>query len=98
MSGYFPLSDRIGDLRKERFAETPDETTLPKKGGKKWFYVHGTRDMLVPSRLYNQGVQELANYVDKADIEQHLYEGMGHSTCAAELRDLLGFFEKVIPQ
>ncbi|KAI1621261.1 lysophospholipase II [Exophiala viscosa] len=98
LSGYFPLSDRIESLREERSAETSDEAAVPEKGVKKWFYVHGTRDMLVPSRLYSQGIEELSKWVDKADIEEHLYEGMGHSTSAAELRDLLGFFEKVIPQ
>ncbi|KAK4941330.1 hypothetical protein LTR10_018740 [Elasticomyces elasticus] len=77
---------------------TSDEGVVPEKGGKKWFYVHGTRDLLVPSRLYKQGVEELAKWVDKADIEEHLYEGMGHSTSPAELRDILGFFEKVISQ
>lgn len=97
LSGYFPLSARIEDLRKERPA-IPENTEVPEKGGKKWFYVHGTMDMLVPRRLYNQGLGELARWVDKADIEEHLYEGMGHSTSTAELRDLLGFFEKIIPQ
>lgn len=93
LSGYFPLSDQIKRLRKETGTGTESSET----GEKKWFYVHGTRDMLVPTKLYDQGKEELARWVNKDDIEEHLYPGMGHSTGAAELRDLLGFFERVIP-
>lgn len=91
LSGYFPLRDRIQDLKEER--DIKDE-----KDTKKWFYVHGTMDMLVPMRLYTQSKEALAKWVHTEDIEDHLYQGMGHSTNAAELRDLLGFFEKVIPE
>lgn len=98
LSGYLPLKDRIGQLKKERLPEgTTGESDPPEKGGKKWFYVHGTMDMLIPTRLHTQTKEELARWVDKEDIEEHLYPGMGHTTGAAELRDLLGFFGKVIP-
>ncbi|EXJ78949.1 hypothetical protein A1O3_08449 [Capronia epimyces CBS 606.96] len=99
LSGYFPLRDRIGPLRKERLPQGSrrDADELPVKGGKKWFYVHGTMDTLVPTKLYTQGKEELAKWVDQGDIEEHLYAGMGHATGASELRDLLGFFEKVVP-
>lgn len=101
LSGYFPLRDKIGELRKQRPAEgsteEQGESNLPEKGGKKWFYVHGTMDMLISTKLYMQGKEELAKWVDKDDIEEHLYPGMGHSTSAAELRDLLGFLDKVVP-
>ncbi|KAK5448024.1 hypothetical protein LTS15_009048 [Exophiala xenobiotica] len=97
LSGYFPLKDRIDLLQKDRFAQGSDQSDGPEKGRKKWFYVHGTKDMLVPTRLYTQGKEELSKWVDQADMEEHLYEGMGHSTSPAELRDLLGFFQRVIP-
>lgn len=90
LSGYFPLRDKIVELRKKRII-------MEEQDRKQWFYVHGTMDMLVPSKLYEQGKEELAKWVDDANIEGHLYPGMGHSTGSAELRDLLGFFEKVIP-
>jgi len=92
LSGYFPLREIIEALRKEtEIGGSQGEAT------KKWFYVHGTMDMLVPTKLYTQGKEELAKLVDQEDIEEHLYPGMGHSTNSAELRDLLGFFDKVIP-
>ncbi|KAJ9640242.1 uncharacterized protein PV06_10760 [Exophiala oligosperma] len=92
LSGYLPLKDRIQALQQERPAASPEGTDK-----RRWFYVHGTRDMLVPKRLYLQGKEELSRLVGQDRIEEHLYEGMGHSTNAAELRDLLTFLERVIP-
>ena len=91
LSGYFPLRDRIAGLRSERAVDA-DETE-----SKQWFYVHGTQDMLVPMKLFVQGYQNLAKWVEKDKIDGHVYQGMGHSTDSAELRDMLAFFEKVIP-
>jgi lysophospholipase-2 len=91
LSGYLPLRDRIAELRKER-AVGPDE-----KDTKQWFYAHGTMDMLVPLKLFVQGNEDLAKWVDKENVDGRVYQGMGHSTNSAELRDMLAFFEKVIP-
>ena len=90
LSGYLPLRDRIAGLRRERTIE--DEN-----GTKTWFYVHGTMDMQVPLKLFVQGNQELAKWVDRDRIDGHVYQGLGHSTNSAELRDMLAFFEKIIP-
>ncbi|EXJ96493.1 hypothetical protein A1O1_01619 [Capronia coronata CBS 617.96] len=98
LSGYLPLKDRIDQLIEERQPEeSADEISLHGKGSKKWFYVHGTMDMLIPTKLFVQAKEDLTRWVSREDIEEHLYPGMGHSTCAAELRDLLGFFDKVVP-
>ena len=91
LAGYFPLADRIEALRNER------SIPLDGKGEQKWFYIHGTRDMLVPLKLFSQGKEELSKWVRQEDIEEHTYEGMGHSTDNRVLRDLLGFLNKVIP-
>ena len=91
LSGYFPLRDRIADLRNDR------SIAADEKGTKRWFYIHGTSDLLVPMKLFVQGNQTLADWVNKDDIDGHVYQGMGHSTSPALLRDMLGFFEKVIP-
>ncbi|KAK5050931.1 hypothetical protein LTR84_003490 [Exophiala bonariae] len=91
LSGYLPLRDRIEALRKENPVE--DAVTA-----KKWFYVHGTTDMLIPTKLFVQGNEELMKWVDRDDIDGHLYPGLGHSTGAAELRDMLAFFNRVIPE
>ncbi|KIX00129.1 uncharacterized protein Z518_10266 [Rhinocladiella mackenziei CBS 650.93] len=98
LSGYLPLRNRIEELRKERvLGDSTDGADDVETDRKKWFYAHGTMDMLIPAKLYMQGKEELATWVDKENIEEHLYQGMGHSTNAAELRDILGFLEKVIP-
>jgi len=92
LSGYLPLADRVADLRKGEShgaGESGDS--------KKWFYVHGSKDMMVPSRLFAQGKEELIKYVPADAIESHLYEGMAHTTSNAELRGLLRWLEKVIP-
>jgi predicted esterase len=91
LSGYFPLESRIEDIRKEKGGEEVAE------GGKKWFMAHGVKDILVPIRLFAEGMQKLEKYVDKDKIEGHVYETMTHSTAPAELRDLLGFLSGVVP-
>jgi predicted esterase len=59
---------------------------------------HGTKDMMVPTRLFQKSTEELSRFVDmEKDVEGHLYEGMVHSTAAPELRDLLGWLDKVVP-
>ena len=91
IAGYFPLADRIEALRKER------NIPVDEKGEKKWFYVHGSKDMLVPLKLFAQGTEELCKRINKDDLDGHVYDGMGHSTDNRVLRDLLGFLSKVIP-
>ena len=92
LSGYFPLETRIEAIRKEKGGE---ESAA--EGGKRWFMAHGVKDMLVPIRLFAEGIQKLEKYVDKEKIEGHVYETMVHSTAPAELRDLLGFLNGVVP-
>ncbi|ETI28747.1 hypothetical protein G647_01198 [Cladophialophora carrionii CBS 160.54] len=91
LSGYLPLRDRIAELRNERAVGANE------KDAKQWFYVHGTMDMLVPLKMFIQGNEDLIKWVDRENIDGHVYQGMGHSTNSAELRDMLAFFEKVIP-
>jgi predicted esterase len=91
LSGYFPLTDRIPAIRAERGIAEDEKSSC------QWFYIHGSADLLVPMRLFVQGVEELSKYVDRDSIEGHVYEGLGHTTNNALLRDLLGFLGKVIP-
>ena len=91
MSGYFPLADRITSIRKEK-GMTEDE-----QSGCQWFYIHGSADALVPMKVFVQGVEDLTKYINKDDLEGHVYDGMGHSTNNALLRDLLGFLGRVLP-
>ena len=91
LSGYYPLADRMEALRNQR------NIPLDDKGEKKWFYIHGSKDMLVPLKLFSVGKEELGKWIKQEDMEEHTYEGMGHSTDNRVLRDLLGFLSKVIP-
>lgn len=95
LSGYFPLADRIGALRKERgLSEVPDKGEEKKK----WFFVHGARDVLVPARFFTQATEELSKWIDaERDLETHLYEDMAHNTTNKELRDMLRWLSNVIP-
>lgn len=94
LAGYFPLVDRIPDLRRERgFSSEPEKDNERKK----WLYQHGKKDLLVSTKLFTQGQQQLAKWVHDEDVRIGLYEGMGHSAGPAALRDLLEFLEQVIP-
>lgn len=95
LSGYFPLANRIPALRKERgLSDTPDKENEKKK----WFYVHGDRDALVPGRLFVEGKEVLSKWIDaERDLEEHLYEGMAHNTTNKELRDMLKWISAVLP-
>ena len=90
MSGYFPLAARVASIRTERGIPEDEQS------GCQWFYIHGSADALVPMKLFVQGVEDLNKYVKKDDIEGHVYDGMGHSTNNALLRDLLGFLDRVV--
>ena len=92
MSGYFPLASRIKPLREERSAEGEDQQRR-----KKWLLLHGSKDMLVPLKLFEQEKRELAKWVEGEDVEEHVYEGMSHTTSPKLLRDLLLYLEKIIP-
>ena len=94
MSGYFPLAGRIAELRKDRSTDRRETQTDSRK---KWLYVHGSKDMLVPTRLFAQGKEELAKWTKEGEVEDHLYEGMSHTTASVELRDMLFWLEKIIP-
>lgn len=96
LSGYFPLAERIARYRKEKGIAEDDG-----KGGEgknlQWFYIHGNKDVLVPTSLFTRGKEELGRWTREEDVEEHLYEGMGHSTNNKLLRDLLGFLTRVVP-
>jgi predicted esterase len=91
LSGYFPLAARIESIRKEMGGGEDV------RDGKCWFMAHGVKDMLVPVRLFGEGMRKLEGFVDKERIEGHVYETMTHSTAPAELRDLLAYLSGVVP-
>jgi predicted esterase len=66
------------------------------------FFAHGTKDMLMPIRVFRSAVEKL-EALDKERVdgekrlESHVYEGIGHSTSGRELMDLCLFLERVVP-
>ena len=95
MSGYLPLAGRLAALQKDR----PGEGGGGGEGTKKrWLLCHGTKDMMVPVKLFGTECEELSKWIDlEKEVDGHVYEGLNHSTNASELRDILGFLEKVVP-
>lgn len=91
MCTYFPLGHRIETIRKERGIERPAEDK------RKWYYVHGDKDQIIPPKMFEIGQDLLSKWIDKDNIESRLHERMGHATSASVLRGMLRFFDKVIP-
>lgn len=92
LSGYFPLASRIAGIREDNQIAKDD-----KGDNLQWYYIHGNKDILVPTRLFTQGKEELLKWVDEQNLEEHLYDGLGHSTNNHLLRDLLKFLSRVVP-
>jgi len=63
----------------------------------KVFLGHGTRDFLVPMRLFAETKGRVEKLVGGDAVEAHEYEGMGHVTIGKELLDVCGFLERVVP-
>jgi len=88
LSGYMPLSGRVGKAMAER-----------KEGGRsttKWFLAHGSRDQLVPRRFFTSYRDKLKDWEGES-VEAHMCEGMGHSTTGPEIRDLCAWLERILP-
>lgn len=61
------------------------------------FLAHGTKDMLVPIRIYRKTLERVQNIVGNEFVEGHEYEGMGHITSGREFLDMCQFLEKIVP-
>ena len=88
LSGYLPLEGKVGRSLAER-----------KEGAKsatKWFIAHGSRDQLVPRRMFTS-YKEILEMWERDNVEARVYEGMPHSTTGAEIRDLCTWLERVLP-
>jgi predicted esterase len=93
LSGYLPRGKK---LRRERegFVGVGDGETGDKM---RVFMGHGTRDMLVPMRVFRDAKSRVEKVAGEEVMECREYEGMGHVTSGAEFRDMCGFLEKVVP-
>lgn len=91
LSGYLPLSRRVGKMMEER--EVKGQNTPQTK----WFLAHGSRDQLVPKRMFMRYQDKIEGW-EGGRVEAKLYEGMGHATVGAEVRDLCEWLERVLPE
>jgi len=88
LSGYLPLRRRV---RRER------ENLEKERKEMHVFLAHGTRDTLVPMRIFRDYQIRVKGMVGDDFVEAHDYEGMGHNTSGLELRDVCVFLEKILP-
>ncbi|EPE25155.1 alpha/beta-Hydrolase [Glarea lozoyensis ATCC 20868] len=87
LSGYLPDGKVIENAMKSTEGD----------GKMKLFLAHGARDMLVPMRIFRASKKRLEEILGEENLDTPTYEGMGHTSCGAELRDLCSFLEKVVP-
>lgn len=103
LSGYLPRGRRAWEgreeLRKGRVANQGGEGEG--KAGEikmKVFMGHGTRDMLVPMRVFREARERVKYTVGEENLESHEYEGLGHTASGKMFRDMCVFLEKIIPE
>lgn len=88
LSGYLPLKRRVERERTKRENESNEM---------KVFLAHGTRDRMVPIRIFRDHKLQIERMAGEGSVEAHEYEGLGHITSGKELRDVCAFLEKVVP-
>ena len=91
LSGYLPLSGRVGKMREEKEEKGQDTPQT------KWFLAHGSRDQLVPKRMFVKYKDKIEGWEGER-VQARLYEGMGHATVGAEVRDLCEWLERAVPE
>lgn len=91
LSGYLPQGETIQARRRE-FSKVPNENGL-----KRVFLGHGTRDMLLPLRIFRSSKDKVERAVGSDMVEAHEYEGMGHTVTGEVLGDMCSFLEAVVP-
>lgn len=95
VAGVIGLSGGLnrGSMIKKSFGGFTHDEGRPMKV----FIAHGSRDMLVPMRVYRDTLERVEEVVGKENVEGHVYDGMGHVTCGKEFLDMLTFLEGIIP-
>lgn len=85
LSGYLPLQKKTSKIMGARNEEMKASSTT------KWFLAHGSRDQLVPKRLFMSYVEQMKLW--EGGVEDRVYEGMGHEGWGVEVGDLCGWLE-----
>jgi len=91
LSGYLPRGGKIYEGRKG-FVKSQEVQRM------RIFLAHGTKDMLVPMRVFREARKRVEKTVGEEMVEVHEYAGMGHVTSGPEFRDMCAFLEKVVPE
>lgn len=91
LSGYLPRGKKILEARKGFVKQDAGE-------GMKVLLAHGTKDLLVPMRVFRDTKKRVERTVGEEMVESKEYEGMGHVTSGAEFRDICTFLEKLVPE
>lgn len=86
LSGYLPLAAKVAKSVEARGNSN---------GSTKFFLAHGSRDQLVPKRMFTVYREKVETWMGDA-VESKMYEGLGHSTSGAEVRDLCTWLENVV--
>jgi lysophospholipase-2 len=94
LSGYLPRGKKIREGM-GRFAKGARDGLGNEM---KVFLAHGTRDMLIPMRVFRDTKARVEKIVGEGVVESHEYEGMGHVTSGLEFRDMCEFLEKLVPE
>jgi lysophospholipase-2 len=87
LSGYLPLSGKVGRSWSDAKQEGQSIT--------RWFLAHGSRDQLVPRRMFTSYKEKLGAW-EGDKVEAKVYEGMAHTSSGPEIRDLCSWLEKVV--
>lgn len=102
LSGYLPWSRGVrGEVASASSTvepaplDNPSAQHTPKVT--QFFLAHGTRDQLVPMRIFRHTRERVEGLVGSERCAVRVYEGMGHSTLGAEVRDLCAWLEEVVP-
>lgn len=94
LMGYLPLAEgnRIQALRAKAELQ-------PTMGEVPMFLARGKKDMLVPSRYFEQATNKLQELgLNKSAMEIHEYEGLGHTISGPVLKDMCSWLERVVPK
>lgn len=90
LMGYLPLCDKIQQMRAHNGLP-------PSHGEVPLFLARGTKDILIPRRIWSQKLKALESLgVNEGAMTVHEYE-VGHTLNGPVLRDLCTWLEKVVP-
>jgi predicted esterase len=95
LSGYLPRGTKIKGVIEGYASAARNRKGQEEK--MKIFLAHGSKDMLVPMRVFRDAKARVVQTAGEDTMEVHEYEGLGHGTRGDEFREMCTFLERVIP-